>query len=304
MESIREIIGNLDIYKNKNSENILYNNYYINYDSKVPKAWTNDTVTLPVNTKQKTTKIIPKSTYQTKEKKKQINYNQNFLYNPQIDFVTKNKESIKEKEYKIKEDKLRKENEALKLLLNSKKPNHYSYISSRVYNIKNPKNSNLQKYNLRSISSQNKVKAHNIKYVGGLYNSVDLPRIQSSHPSPLRKENSNASSTLNLHKEFGKTPEYLEKMKEEYKEQKEYEKIREKEKKLPKGTRFLPENERLERLSELANEEKALENELFALALTRLTQKMINRNAEIEKRLFEIETEMRRLSYKNVVIHE
>ena len=93
-------------------------------------------------------------------------------------------------------------------------------------------------------------------------------------------------------------------MKEEYKEQNEYEKIREKEKKLPKGTRFLPENERLERLSELAYEEKALENELFAFPLTRLTQKMINRKAEIEKRLFEIETEMRRLSYKNVVIHE
>lgn len=304
MESIREIIGNLDIYKNKSLGDVLYNNYNIDNLNNIPKTWKNDIGTLPANSNQKTSKIIPKSTYQTTEKKKQINNNRHFLYNPQIDFITRNKESIKEKGYKIKEDKLRKENEALKLLLNCKKPNKYSYISSRVYNVKNPKNSNLQKYNLRSISSQNKVKGHNIKYIGGLYNSVDLPRIQSSHPSPPQKDNSNSNSTLNVHKEFGKTPEYLEKMKEEYKEQKEYEKIKEKEKKLPKGTRFLPENERLERLSELKNEEKELENELFAFPLTRLTQKMINRKAEIEKRLFEIETEMRRLSYKNVVIRE
>ena len=75
-----------------------------------------------------------------------------------------------------------------------------------------------------------------------------------------------------------------------------------KEKKLPKGTKFLPESERLQRIEELNIEQKELEDELFALPITRLSQKMINRKAEIEKRLYEIETEQRRLSYKNVVV--
>ncbi len=46
-----------------------------------------------------------------------------------------------------------------------------------------------------------------------------------------------------LHKDFGRTPEYLERMKEEL--------LKEKEKKLPKVTGFLPEEEKKERLKEL-----------------------------------------------------
>lgn len=293
MESLREIISNLDIYKNKTSDNILFNNYYIQDESTNKNtAWNNQYISLPVNNKSKTSKVISKSVRTSVDKK--TYENKNFLYKPGVDFVSKNKEVIKEKEYKVKEDKLRKENEALKLLLNNRKPNQYNYISSRVYNIKKP--SNIKKYKYRSNSSQNN-KSKDIKYIGGLYNSADLPRI----PSSTHKEEKNDTSAI-LHKDFGKTPEYLEKMKEEYKEQKENEKIKEKEKKLPKGTKFLPESERLQRIEELNIEQKELEDELFALPITRLSQKMINRKAEIEKRLYEIETEQRRLLYKNVVV--
>ena len=291
MESLREIISNLDVYKNKTCDSILFNNYYIQEDSSNKNsAWNNQYISLPVGNKTKTTKVIAKSVRTSVDSKKQYQ-NKNFLYKEGIDFVAKNKDIIKEKEYKVKEDKLRKENEALKLLLNNRKPNQYNYISSRVYNIKKP--SNIKKYKYRSNSSQN-AKSKDIKYIGGLYNSADLPRIPSS---THKKENSAI-----LHKDFGKTPEYLERMKEEYKEQKANEKLKEKEKKLPKGTKFLPESERLQRIEELNIEQKELEDELFALPITRLSQKMINRKAEIEKRLYEIETEQRRLSYKNVVV--
>ena len=292
MESLREIISNLDIYKNKTSDNILFNNYYIQEESSdKSSAWNNKFISVPVNTKTKTAKVIAKSVRTSVDSKKN---NKNFLYKEGIDFVSKNKDVIKEKEYKVKEDKLRKENEALKLILNNRKPNQYNYISSRVYNIKKP--SAIKKYKYRSNSSQN-TKSKDIKYIGGLYNSADLPRI----PSSTHKEDNNNTSAI-LHKDFGKTPEYLERMKEEYKEQKANKKLKEKEKKLPKGTKFLPESERLQRIEELNIEQKELEDELFALPITRLSQKMINRKAEIEKRLYEIETEQRRLSYKNVVV--
>ena len=105
-----------------------------------------------------------------------------------------------------------------------------------------------------------------------------------------------------LHKDFGRTPEYLERMKEELKLQKEEELLKEKEKKLPKGTRFLPEEEKKERLKELTVLKKELENELFSLPIARLSKKQIERKGEIEKSLNDIDDEMNRLSYKEVVV--
>ena len=104
-----------------------------------------------------------------------------------------------------------------------------------------------------------------------------------------------------LHKDFGRTPEYLERMKEELKLQKEeeFKRIR---KKLPKGSRFLPEEEKKERLKELTVLKKELENELFSLPIARLSKKQIERKGEIEKSLNEIDDKMNRLSYKEVVV--
>ena len=62
-----------------------------------------------------------------------------------------------------------------------------------------------------------------------------------------------------LHKDFGRTPENLERMKEEL--------LKEKEKKLPKVTGFLPEEEKKERLKELNVLKKELENKLFSLPI-------------------------------------
>ena len=78
--------------------------------------------------------------------------------------------------------------------------------------------------------------------------------------------------------------------------------MKEKEKKLPKGTKFLPEEEKKERLNELFILKKDFENELFSLPIARLSKKQIERKGEIEKSLNEIDDEMNRLSYKEVVV--
>ena len=57
-----------------------------------------------------------------------------------------------------------------------------------------------------------------------------------------------------------------------------------------------------ERLKELTLLKKELENELFSLPIARLSKKQIERKGEIEKSLNDIDDEMNRLSYKEVII--
>ena len=142
-----------------------------------------------------------------------------------------------------------------------------------------------------------------LKYYQNLGNSIILPKIKPE-TSPINNEilkNLN-NNIMFLHKDYGRTPEYLEKMKEELKLKKEEEKLKEKEKKLPKGTKFLPEEEKKERLNELFILKKDFENELFSLPIARLSKKQIEKKEEIEKKLDEIDDEINRLSYKEVVI--
>ena len=77
---------------------------------------------------------------------------------------------------------------------------------------------------------------------------------------------------------------------------------RERERRLPKGTRFLDENERKSRMIELSNLKRDLEDELFKLPIARLSYKQIERKGEIEKALDTIDEEMNRLSYKDVIV--
>ena len=149
----------------------------------------------------------------------------------------------------------------------------------------------------------NIIDENSLKYYKNLGNSIILPKIKPE-TSPINNEilkNLN-NNIMFLHKDYGRTPEYLEKMKEELKLKKEEEKLKEKEKKLPKGTKFLPEEEKKERLNELFILKKDFENELFSLPIARLSKKQIERKGEIEKKLDEIDDEINRLSYKEVVI--
>lgn len=303
MDNLRSMISNLDIYQTSKPSSDLQNQYYNNYHIQKPissnpsSKWSPEPYPLPIkNINDGVTKVIQYK-YPSKSSPNKLKHNKSndYLYNQEYDYITRNKELIHEQEQKLREDRLRKENEALKLLLMNKRPNsYYSYVNPRVYDIKQP-TTNKKKVNSRSKSPQHKtIDKSNINYVGGLYSVVDLPRI----PSSLQ------TSQQILHKDFGRTPEYLEKMKAEYEEQKKEKKLREREKKLPKGTRFLPEEIKQKRTQELNDKKQQLENELYKMPITRLSLKMIQKKSEIEKELNDIETELRRLSYKEVVIQD
>ena len=338
MENLRNIISNLYIYQFQKGND--YSNISINKSNNLDKS-SRDPSPIPMNNSIHNYNEIPKIKNSIPKKNNIINknirsYSPNYNIIPEtniiksnINFIAKNKELLKEKEYKMREERLRKENEALNLLLSQKESQNknYSNIQSRLYDYE--QNQKIKKKNMRKkltnkilnkkINNNEKIRSQSseirqktevdiidektLKYYQNLGNSIILPKIKPE-TSPINNEilkNLN-NNVMFLHKDYGRTPEYLEKMKEELKLKKEEEKLKEKEKKLPKGTKFLPEEEKKERLNELFILKKDFENELFSLPIARLSKKQIERKGEIEKKLDEIDDEINRLSYKEVVI--
>ena len=338
MENLRNIISNLYIYQFQKGND--YSNISINKSNNLDKS-SRDPSPIPMNNSIHNYNEIPKIKNSIPKKNNIINknirsYSPNYNIIPEtniiksnINFIAKNKELLKEKEYKMREERLRKENEALNLLLSQKESQNknYSNIQSRLYDYE--QNQKIKKKNMRKkltnklfnkkINDNEKIRSQSseirqktevdiidektLKYYQNLGNSIILPKIKPE-TSPINNEilkNLN-NNIMFLHKDYGRTPEYLEKMKEELKLKKEEEKLKEKEKKLPKGTKFLPEEEKKERLNELFILKKDFENELFSLPIARLSKKQIERKGEIEKKLDEIDDEINRLSYKEVVI--
>ena len=250
-----------------------------------------------------------------------------YLYNPGKNYIEKNKSSLREIELENIIDKLKKENQALKLLLSKKSKNNYSNIPSKVYNNKpssvpvkfrkkqikliKPATNNFNTINHNNINKNiNKVNTINKQ------NEVILPKIESndtqyenirsiSSISPIKADknnnqikNINNQNTININTiENNENNENNENIENIVKSSKN-------EKKLPKGVRYMNESQRIKRKEELESMKRDLEYELFKFPITRLSYKMQIRKSEIEKLLNNIEAELIKLSYKNVIIKD
>ena len=64
---------------------------------------------------------------------------------------------------------------------------------------------------------------------------------------------------------------------------------------------YLTEEQKQQRITELNIEKQSLEQKLFSLPLTRLTQKMKDTKTQLETKLNEIDTELKLLSYKQAL---
>ena len=354
MDSIRNIISNLYIYKFRNADNLNMNNFgkkYLGEDSP-KKEESLEKINQEIITNNNQIKNNNKNIYvnininnRTKNPRldnynqKYISYkNNNFLKND-VNYVLKNKELIKEQENLMKELKMKKENEAINLLLNNKARNN-SDVRSKLYDyeIKQKKermkllkkkgiklrnfsskremhrNNSQSGAKINTLISNNNInqnineleyyqnnpelKEANMKQNHDFTKSVKLPRIQiKPSSSPM------LDGVPLLHKDFGKMPEYLEKRKQEIKEEKEMELLREKEKKLPSGYKILSEEERQQRLNNLKNQKRELEEELYKLPIARLSMKQKKTKETIEKSLFDIEEKIYKLiGYKEVIV--
>ena len=117
-----------------------------------------------------------------------------------------------------------------------------------------------------------------------------------------KKVKNNTSTEYQFHKEYGKTPRYLQNMKIEAEKQKEIDQLKKEESKYPKGTRLLSEEERVFTLNKLLESKKEIENLLSKLPITMASQAARNKQEELYKKLDEIDNAITTFSRKKVFV--
>ena len=119
----------------------------------------------------------------------------------------------------------------------------------------------------------------------------------------IPKKVRNNNSTQNpFHREYGKTPRYIQNMKIEAEKQKEIDLLKKEEEKYPKGTRLLSEEERVFTLNKLLESKKEIENLLSKLPITMASQAAKNKQEELYKKLDEIDNAIATFSRKKVFV--
>ena len=106
------------------------------------------------------------------------------------------------------------------------------------------------------------------------------------------------------HKDFGKTPEYLAQYKIEEERRKEYEKLKEEEKTYPKGTRLVPDQERLKTLQDLIQAKQEIERTLEKMPITMRSLAVQNKKAELESKMEELDKAIELFSKKRVFVRD
>jgi hypothetical protein len=101
---------------------------------------------------------------------------------------------------------------------------------------------------------------------------------------------------------YGKTPKYIEKYKEEAKEKQEFKLEQRAAKMRPPGTRVLPENERIETLEKLEQNKKEVIAIMNQLPISMRTENLKKHKIELENKLTEIERAIETFSRKVVYV--
>ena len=117
-----------------------------------------------------------------------------------------------------------------------------------------------------------------------------------------KKISNNKSAQNPFHKEYGKTPRYIQNMKIEAKKQREIDLLKKEEEKYPKGTRLLSEEERVFTLNKLLESKKEIENLLSKLPITLASQAAKKKQEELYKKLDEIDNAITTFSRKKVFV--
>ena len=104
------------------------------------------------------------------------------------------------------------------------------------------------------------------------------------------------------HKDYGKTPEYLEKYKKEAEIKKELIRKYKEEQKYPKGTKLLTEEERLTTLNGLINTKKDIQNQIEKMPITTRTKAVQYKKEELEHKMDEIDRAIEMFSKKQVFV--
>ena len=164
--------------------------------------------------------------------------------------------------------------------------------------IKN-QNNNLEENKIKNIQRPLTAKT-NLKQKDFLAdNKYIISCIQRANNNKYKKSNSKEKV---YHREYGKTPKYLQNMKIEAEKKKEIEKLKKETSKYPKGTRLLSEEERLFTLEKLKQSKNDINQIIEKLPITCDSQAFRNKKEELFKKLDEIENAIETFSKKKVFV--
>eukprot|EP00899_Mesostigma_viride_P025165 jgi/Mesvir1/5833/Mv00628-RA.1 len=104
-------------------------------------------------------------------------------------------------------------------------------------------------------------------------------------------------------KDFGKVPKYLQERKQEMQAEAERRRAEDAEEKCPPGMRLLPEEERLQTLATLEENKRRVDQEIQSLPFVIETPSQKRRQADLERRLLEIEQARKLFSRKKAGMH-
>lgn len=182
-------------------------------------------------------------------------------------------------------------------------------LNPNYYNIIDKKN----KINNNQIENEEEKIKDNIKPIQRPPKEINQPKdyIESNIHLISKIQNANNSNKLKeyyerkenpFHKEYGKTPKYIENMRKENEKKKEIEKIKKETAKYPKGTRLLSEEERISTLEKLKQSKEDINKVIEKLPITCDSQAFRNKKDELFKKLDEIENAIETFSKKKVFV--
>ena len=128
-----------------------------------------------------------------------------------------------------------------------------------------------------------------------------ITKIQNANNSNKLKEYYDKKENP-YHKEYGKTPKYIQDMRLENEKKKEMEKLKKETAKYPKGTRLLSEEERISTLEKLKQSRDDINKIIERLPITCDSQAFRNKKDELFKKLDEIENAIETFSKKKVFV--
>ena len=162
-------------------------------------------------------------------------------------------------------------------------------------------NNNIQENKIKNVQRPLTAKNNNLKQKDFLADSKYIISCiqKANNNNKFKKANSKENA---YHREYGKTPKYLQNMKIEAEKKKEIEKLKKETSKYPKGTRLLSEEERLFTLEKLKQGKNDINQIIEKLPITCDSQAFRNKKEELFKKLDEIENAIETFSKKKVFV--
>ena len=242
-----------------------------------------------INQKKKI--IRPNSAYQNSQKlAPNINQEQNYTNEEINNYENNPKNSMFNEYYKeklgyINNNEINKDNEENINEIDDNKPQFIEHENNKIP-IKRPISSKVKSSTQRDFIEDNK---HLISKIQNANNSNRLKEYINKKENPY-------------HKEYGKTPKYIENMRLENEKKKEMDKLKKETAKYPKGTRLLSEEERVLTLEKLKQSKDDINKVIEKLPITCDTQAFRNKKDELFKKLDEIEKAIETFSKKKVFV--